>query len=199
MKKLHYHWWLCILFFVSPTLHSSHDATLMFRAAYFHPSSDIVRQIYGNGIADLAFEGSKRISNHVHFWGAVDWLSKEGCSLCCSEKKPTSLLFVPISIGLNFMYPVTDYANVYIGAGPVVSYVRMHDKYPYVQQFVKDWNLGGVFKIGTHLEWRRVCLDFFIDYLSQRFKFCGCICNNVLRRDLSMSGVKFGAGIGFSF
>lgn len=58
-----------------------------FRAAYFRPSDEIVREIYSKGWVDYGFEFSKMItpSNNLAVWGSVNWYRAKGHAACCGD------------------------------------------------------------------------------------------------------------------
>lgn len=181
----------------SSSASSKHAVQL--RASYYRPSSDIMREVYPHAIVDWGIEGSRKLPHHNEVWGAVDWVSKHGCSLCFEEKSQTRLSFVSISAGVKHLFNIRNCLQFYLGAGPAYTFMHIHDKYPYVQEHVSDYGLGALFKGGFRFTRSHIFLEFFTDYFLQHISptwFCD---NNVAHCTANLNGIRVGGSIGFKF
>lgn len=193
------------------------DWKLEVRAAFYNPTSSKLTKIYSNNWFDYEVEMSTRVHDLFEVWGGVYWANKDGHGkLYPYEFRDTTKIHVlPIALGGKFIYPLFPCAEVYVGAGVCYSFLKIHnhckEKYyywglsssPFEKNIYKsDW--GGIVKLGTQIcLCEEMFLDFFVDYISQRFKLShhhrGESHQELLRGYVNCSGFKFGAGVGVYF
>jgi len=145
------------------------DIAVEFRCAYFHPSSNRVRRIYGDGWADYQLEISKGIQCNWRLWAGVSGFSHKGKSLGIRHHS-TRLEMVPIYVGLRYAYPVTNHLNLFVGGGACYSFlnIRDHDRFVHRKTHKQDW--GGVVQSGINYRFCN-CIEItlFADYFFQKF------------------------------
>lgn len=178
-----------------------------FRAAYFRPTDEMVREIYADSWVDYQFEVSRLLfDTNVAVWSSVNWYRTSGHSICCGDivvsRDKTSLRVVPISFGLQYYVPIPQIQNArfYFGAGATVAFVRISDDSEFVKQRLsKNGAFGGVLKSGIKYFFQNnLFLDFFADYVFQPVHFSNGN-DDVENLDACLDGVKLGVGLGLNF
>ncbi len=180
------------------------DVILEFKGAYFHPTNDCFKDIYGNSAGIFGPELTVQLCNQSNWYGfaSVDYLTKSGRSIGLCDKTKVSLS--PIAIGLKYFAfsSCNEVADIYLGAG--VQPVRVHTKdcSSYVQQNQTRWGAGGIFKVGSYIYAPcNFVLDVFLDYSYARAKgkvTCSPT-QNVIPLKANVSGIIFGVGLGYCF
>ncbi len=192
----------------SSNIDFSGPTSVEFKAAYFRPSNDFVKEIYSNGWVDYGFEFSKMITtdNNLAIWGGVNWYRTKGHAACCGDiivsKSKTSISVVPFSLGLKYFMPVPQVynANLYLGAGISTAFVRIKDDSEFVKaKLSKNGAFGWVLKSGIQYFFRNnVFIDVFADYVFQEVNFKRGN-GNVANFSASLDGLKLGVGLGLNF
>lgn len=181
---------------------AARDVIVEFKAAYFHSTDSCFKAIYGNGAALFGPEVTFSICSNNNWYGfaSVDYLKKDGKSvgLCNS----TTVRMVPLAFGLKYFESVCC-ADVYAGLGFQPTHLKTTNCSPYVVQHASQWCLGGIAKVGAYIDLRcNFVLDLFLDY---SFVKAGCpeLCQpafgTLVPLKANISGVIFGAGIGYRF
>ena len=181
---------------------AARDIILEFKGAYFHPTGSTFKAVYGKSAAlfgpevTVSFCDAKRI----YGFASVDYLKKNGSSVgLCNA---TTVRMVPLAFGFKYFKPVCC-ADLYAGLGFQPTHLKTINCSPYVQEYTSQWCLGGIAKFGAYVDVScNVVFDFFLDY---SFVKAGCpkVCQPatgvIVPRRASLSGVIFGAGIGYRF
>ena len=193
------------------------DWKLEVRAAYYQPHSKQIGKIYSRSWLDYEVEASRRVGCFCEIWGGVYWANKHGRadhSRLSGFKQPTNIHVLPLSMGAKFVYPLFPCAEVYFGAGPCYSFLRVHNhshahrshwllKDRPCKKNLYDYAWGGLFKTGIQIALcRTMFLDIFADYITQRFKVPSseeAKRLGLIHGDIDCSGFKFGAGLGIYF
>jgi outer membrane protein len=221
-------WFLVLLFMpfgltatdCIPDCECETDWTLEVRGAYYHPTSTPLRKVYTSHWLDYQVEAAKRVHPYCEIWGGVSWASKEGrTTRACGYdefqfKDKTKIFVLPLSAGLKFIYPILPCIDVYVGGGICYSFLRIknrcqeHYSYfefcrsPFKKAIFKN-EVGGVIKLGVQYAMSdSTFLDFFADYLIQRFHFSHHVHESgrrIFKHHLDCSGFKFGIGLGVYF
>jgi hypothetical protein len=176
------------------------------RAAAFLPISDRVTDIYPDAWGDYQIELSQNFCQDWSIWFNAQYTYAHGRSKDCDDcigGIRTKIELAPISLGARYNFYFGSCTDIYVGAGITCSFLRIHDHWPFVDQYIKKTNVGGLFKLGAkHYFTRFFFLEVFADYLLQRFHFSDnkcTACGFVERHDLILDGVTLGGGFGFHF
>lgn len=166
------------------------------RAAYYYPTDSRFRDIYSNA-GLYSFETSVQTYKKLYSWTSIGFLYTSGNSL--GEEDSTELYMVPIGLGLKYFF---HYRRVkpYLGGGLLTSYVHIHNDSAYVERNQSDWVIGGIVKTGLLADLSEaVFLDFFMDYTYLSKNFDSSSHRYVITRKGNLSGLSFGAGLGYRF
>lgn len=173
------------------------------RAAAFIPIFENVRKAYGD-MGDYQLEFSQNFGKLWSLWAGAQYIygtghSNSSCKGCIRAK--TKLHLWPLSFGLKYNFYFGSCTDIYLGAGVVYSFLRIHDHWPYVIQHISKGGVGGLFKLGAkHYFTRLFFIEVFADYLLQRFHFHNPHSGPfVQRHNLYLDGVLLGGGLGFNF
>jgi opacity protein-like surface antigen len=174
------------------------DVLLEFKASYFYPTSSCTRDIYGRGGALYGPEVTFQLCQERNWYGfaSADFLSKKGHSVGLCE--PTKMDIVPLAIGLKYFVPFC-YGDFYLGLGFQPVHLKTVNCSTFVSQTTSKWGFGGIAKIGTYFD---LPCNFFVDiFLDYSFVKVGCSnCGaGVTPLKADLSGVIFGAGLGYRF
>lgn len=102
--------WAGIMLFAAVAgLARTEGLTIQARGSYFHPSDQVFRDIYGNGISwggELGFKLSKRIG----VWAGGDYFSKVGKLVITEEE--TKVRIAPLTAGAKYYLAVGKWKSV---------------------------------------------------------------------------------------
>lgn len=190
--------YVCALLFLVNQALFSRDVLLEFKAAYFWPQDSCVRSIYGDRGALYGPEVTFKLSKDSHWYGfaSIDFLNKEGRSVGLCEFTKMSIL--PIGLGVKYFAPFS-YGDVYVGLGFQPTHLKTVNCSPFVDQTTSKWGFGGIAKIGSYFNLSHNCfLDVFLDYSFVKLECSNCSAA-VVPLKVNLSGIIFGAGIGYRF
>ena len=182
---------------------AAREIILEFKGAYYRATHCPFKQIFHKGGALFGPELTVQLSTCHNWYGfaSVDYLSKKGTSIgLCNE---TKVHLVPLAFGLKYFMPIF-FHDFYVGLGFQPTHVKTFDCSPYVARHTSQWCFGGIAKFGTYIDlpcthW---VLDLFVDYSFVKTR-CPKIClpstGPVVPIKTNISGVIFGAGIGYCF
>ncbi|MBX9744261.1 MAG: hypothetical protein K2X08_03510 [Chlamydiales bacterium] len=186
--------------FVFGALLTSHlwSTTVLVEAqgAYYYPMDHPFRRIYSSsGIYGV--ELSLRSWSNLYSWASGSVFTKSGHSL--GLKDHTRITFVPIGIGLKYMWKV-GFADVYLGAGVLPTYLNIHNDSHCLTKKMAQWGCGGIGKLGAIFNLpQSFFLSSFINYSYIKI-------SNHNRQDCyvapyspNLSGFSFGASVGYRF
>lgn len=173
--------------------------TLEGRASAYFPFEKRVRKIYSSTLGLFEGEIDVPIWNGWTAYFSAGYIKNEGKSIGLRDK--TSLQMVPLTWGVKYFCKLSC-VDVFFGAGLVYSLLHIHDHSRHIERHISKNALGGTVSLGAQFFFTE---DWFIDtsveYLYQRFSFKNTHSDEhyIERHDLDMSGIKLGAGIGFTF
>ncbi|MBS0585210.1 MAG: outer membrane beta-barrel protein [Verrucomicrobia bacterium] len=143
---------------------SCKDNSISFRSAYFYPTGKLERKIYNSPIFDIELEGFYSLS---HKWGLylnVAYLEKNGRSDGLNLK--TKMRMAPINFGIEYIYGLTDKVSFYVGVGPSLNFISLHDNNPIGKKHTKKCCVGASTKSGFYYDLsNNFFADLFVDYL----------------------------------
>lgn len=166
------------------------------RAAYYYPTDSRFRDIYSDA-GLYSFEVSVQAYKKLYPWTSVGFLYTSGHSV--GEGDSTELYMIPLGLGLKYFF---DFRGLkpYLGAGLVTGYVHIHNDSAYVERNQSDWVIGGVVKTGFLADLSEaIFFDFFMDYTYLTKNFDSSSHHYVVTRKGHLSGLSFGAGLGYRF
>ena len=178
----------------------SHGIEMMLigKAAYFRPSSNKFRKIYGGGwIYDM--ELKIQTYKQLYTWTSIGLFTKSGVT--SGGRDRTKIQIVPIGVGLQYLYPL-GYHNdaVYFGAGVLPTYVHVYDQPSFLVSSSHKWGYGGVFKTGAILYLcHSIFVDFFANYTILWISGDDSTTPLVFGTKANLCGLSVGGGIGYRF
>jgi hypothetical protein len=182
-----------ILLGLSLQLHAA-DVRLEAKAAYFAPTNQTFRQIYGGGgLYNLEF--SAQTWGGLYAWGSAGFFRQSGYSIGGHDR--TSITFVPLGIGLKYLFTCKN-TRPYLGIGIQPTYLHIRDDSPYVIPSSNKWGVSGIIKSGLMIDLTdRLFFDLFVDYSFIKVPFSNQ--GPILRNAADLSGFSFGGGLGRRF
>lgn len=166
------------------------------KASYYYFTSSRTREVYtGSGLYSI--ELSLETWSDLYAWLSAGYLHASGRTKADNHK--TTLQMVPLNFGIKYM-PCWEKYHPYVGLGLSATYMHTEDDSPYVIQNNDKWGVGVIGKLGF-LAYMTECmfLDLFMDYTYVKVCFNKTPPEFVVRRDADLSGIAFGAGIGWNF
>lgn len=185
---------------IAPSQAEAFDLLPEARVAYFYPTNHRFREIYGHGGALYSAELNFSTCYNFYGWLGAGYFTKSGESI--GEKNHTRIQFVPLSLGLKYLFCFPCYPSFrpYLGAGLLVTYLHMHDDSPFVIEKISKWGVGGIAKLGLIYNfWNCFFIDLFTDYSYTKIDFRKTRHHKVSRHDANISGFSFGGGLGYWF
>lgn len=175
------------------------DFTVEARVSYFHPLSKRVRDVSKDGWAVYEFQATQMFCSGWGLWeGVSGWPTVSGHSTCLHNKSDMNMWGV--SLGVLRQFCLSTCLEYYLGAGASYNSLRIHDKSHYVRQHLSKNAFGAVVQTGLYYFFtQNVFLDVNFEYLYQNFHFSHHKHAVVPKRDVDLSGVKIGAGLGIRF
>ena len=176
------------------------DVTIEGRFSAFFPLGSRAREIYNDALPCLELQVATVICDCWQPWFNAGYIWSDGNSIGCGNK--TQLSVVPLSLGINYLFPLCDCVDWYIGAGALYSFLRTEDHSPYVHEHVRKNTWGGTARVGFYYQWTEcLFLEGFLDYVYQEFDFSTDEDSDpyVVRNDVDLSALKLGVGLGYRF
>jgi hypothetical protein len=168
--------------------------------AAFSPLDSRVRKIYGSALPMFTVEGNVRVCGCWEVWLDGSYVFGNGHSSACNKNK-THLSFVPISVGLKYLYPICYGTDLYIGAGPCYSFFNTKDHSEFVHENTSRNNWGAIVKSGFIYHYNEcIFLEGFFNYMYQEFSF-GKTSDDpfVYRQNANLSSLQLGIALGWNF
>lgn len=173
---------------------------LEFKGSYFLPTSSRFKECYkGAALYGPEFTFQLCENKNWYAFANLNYLKQKGrfLSLCDS----TTLRLIPFVLGIKYFVPFrTCWADFYLGLGLQVAYLHQKSRNVCVTSKKTLWGFGGIGKIGTYIHLpRHFLLNFFCDYRfawTPKDNFYG---NRTTCLRTNISGVMFGAGLGYHF
>ncbi len=164
--------------------------------AYFLLNSTI-RDLYGPVLPAFTLEGNADVYKGLTVWLDGSYIFGNGGN----SYGGSHLNFIPITLGLKYVYSIMQSMDVYAGAGAAYSFLITRDHSPYVHEKNHSNNWGFVAKSGfiyhctQHLQ-----VEGFANYMYQEFHFTGTEEDPlVYRTNAFLNGVEVGASVGYNF
>lgn len=177
--------WAGIMLFAAVAgLARTEGLTIQARGLYFHPSDQVFRDIYGNGISwggELGFKLTKRIG----VWAGGDYFSKVGKLVITEEE--TKVRIAPLTAGAKYYLAVGKF-RPYAGAGLGYFHYKETNSIAIVEKNDIGFlvRAGFVFKLGA---------AFFMD-IQGTWSTCSV---QPLEVKANLGGLSAGVGLGLEF
>lgn len=133
-------------------------------------------------------------------WFNAGYIWDNGRRRDCFPK--SRLQIVPLSLGVNYLFPMCNCIDAYIGVGGVYSFLRTNNHDDFVRRHVNRHAWGATVKAGFYYNYSEcVFFEGFVDYVYARFKHEHHRDDVVFvdRRELNLNAIKLGVGVGFKF
>ncbi len=163
-----------------------------FKMGYFRFSDKSLRHIYDEGLLDLQLVSSFCVWKPLYLYLAGEYIGAEGRSI--EGHYRTKIRIVPISLGLQYIQPITYDFKYYLTLGPRLFYFHQKNHAPGVASQNK-WGCGGFVNTGfMYYLSEHIIVDFFGEYSYKRMHLHK---SNPSGSHLQIGGLTLGAGIGY--
>lgn len=195
MKRLIQKTLFSSLFFTSFSLNTTEVLTEI-KGAYFRPTDQTFRDIYGSAQALYTLELSPQLWKDLYAFTSGSFLYQTGHST--GDGSESTFYCIPIGTGLKYFYPI-KWIDIYAGAGALAVYTHTKNDSPYVIREISKWGYGGIFKLGALFNKNSFFLDLFADYSIIHIPFSDTRNGTIVPKNGDLSGFSIGAGIGYRF
>ncbi len=166
-----------------------------FKMGYFRFGDENFRHIYDRGVLDLQLTSSFRVWRPLYVYGAIEYIEAEGRSIGGHEK--TRIRIVPLSLGLQYIQPITCDFRYYLTIGPRYFFFHQRNHSSSVPHNVNKSGCGGFINTGfIYYLSHHIIVDFFGEYSYKRMHFESHR-RNVSGNSAQVGGLTLGAGIGY--
>lgn len=163
--------------------------TLEVRVNPFFPTGKRLRKIYSHVWPNYGIEASGKINTTITGWANIDFTNCHGHVHECHTSSKIRILNG--SFGLKLTTHKTSNLQIYMGLGPVLGGVWIHNDSFCNNHHIRKFALGGIIKIGLMIYLpSRWTLNFFGDYSYEPVWF---------KRTVNIGGAKAGLGLGNHF
>lgn len=165
--------------------------------AYTFPLHNSFRKIY-NHAGLINAEASIKAFDNIYPWASVGAMFADGHSLGRGDK--TSLTIVPLDIGLKFISNYLFYYP-YAAVGASLSWIFIHNDYPYVNQNPSTFDVGLAVKWGLLInpDNSSIFFDIFGRYQYLQANFSEENNPKITTNNPDLSNISAGLGVGYSF
>ena len=133
-----------------------------FKPGYYYLTDKLMRQFFHNGGFTFRVETGYRFWKPFIVWLDGSYFQKKGTALGTTYGIEFKL--ATITLGLKTIWEFNDYAAFYVGAGPRVFMMEIHNESPFVPGKDSAFGIGvgadGGFWITPIPAWRNLFLDF---------------------------------------
>ena len=162
-----------------------------FRTAAYLPTSQRFRDVYGDAGVSYQAEVRKSFCCCFEGWGNFEYFSKHAqVRNCCGN---TDIELSNFSGGVNYVVPFCECFRGYVGIGPSVARVKLHNRSCcFCEERITKVPVGGAFKSGIRY-YMAGCgfLEVFADYLYLPVHYP--------EQHVNVGGFKLGGGVGLRF
>lgn len=119
--------------------------TLELKSSYFIFAHDSLNEVYHHGGFEESLAGSFPMWKWLNFYASIGIAHVNGKSLNDCQK--TSLLEIPIDIGLKIVFPLHKKHDFYLASGGRYAYFQQHNNSSFVDKHIHK-HCGGFFVNG---------------------------------------------------
>lgn len=171
-------------------------------ASVFFPTDNVMQKVYGTlwqnyGIMVSHLQPLWGGAQPLSFFGQVNYIFSRGYSEGGDER--TRIQLVPLTFGLQWIQPVTDGIELFVGAAPRYYFMKIENDSPYVPCTVKDKGCGFYCSFGSFIVPREhFMITLFVDYSYMKFK-APAAQTGLVSFATPVSGFSLGGGLGWNF
>lgn len=166
-----------------------------FKMGYFRFGDKAMRHIYDKGILDIQLTSSFCFWKPLYAYVAFEYISAHGRML--GDHKKTFVQIVPISLGVQYIQPITYDLKYYLTAGPRIYYFHQRNQSSGIPASVNKWGCGGFINTGfIYYLSEHIIVDFFGEYSYKRMHFA-TDSKHAKGNSVQIGGMTLGAGIGY--
>lgn len=158
-----------------------------FKMGYFRFGDKKLRKMYNEGLLDLQLTSSINFWKRLYAYVGVEYIESRG-RLHHNHHKKIRIHSVPLSLGVQYMKPITFDLNYYLTLGPryFIVHQSTHRRSLTRSGFGGFINTGFLYYINHH-----IVFDMFGEYSCKNLRF------SHLGGNLQVGGLTIGAGIGY--
>lgn len=176
--------------------------TIEAKWGYFFFLDDTMSQVYNQGGLDVQLSTSYPVyvwKNRIglDLYASIEYMQKNGHSL--NRSYETNVWQIPVNVGLKPLFVINSFMQYYFTLGPRYFYIHQHNNSKYVDKNSGKSGVGFFANTGFNfIVWEHFLIDVFGEYSF------GKVCfytnkQNVYTRNIQISGLTFGLGLGYSF
>ncbi|EKE07967.1 MAG: hypothetical protein ACD_17C00419G0002 [uncultured bacterium] len=170
------------------------------KPGYFFFTDEDMRHFFHKGGFSFRGEMGYRFCEYFMVWFDGGYFQKEGSAIGGAESLRIRL--ATLSLGIKGIYDFNDYFSLYVGAGPRIFLMLLHNDSPFVRSDDNEVGIGGGFDAGFWIypipSWENFFLDIFADYSLKKLGISEDEVSS-LDNDVDVSGLTVGLGLGFHF
>lgn len=171
---------------------------LEIKPSYFFFSKYPMNNIYNNGGFEVQGSTSIPLCKYLDFYGSIGYREAWGKALNSCEK--TSLIVVPIDIGLKPIFNFCEHFYYSFAFGPRFFCFRQQNKSPYVDRKVDNAGTGFFANTGLNVLLKDSFLfGIFGEYSYEKQKTYPCKSNVYSNGCVQIGGLAFGISLGYAF
>lgn len=166
------------------------------KASYFFFAGSNISKVYQDGGFQVQLSGAYPIRRGLQAYSSLGFSEAWGRSESFLQK--TTLWQLSVDLGLKPVITIASFAQYYFAAGPRYFYVHQHNRSSYVHHIVVKNGAG--FFVNTGFNFfpiPHLAIDLFGEYAYEPARFSSS--NNIYGRNVQLSLLSFGVGIGYAF
>ena len=158
-----------------------------FKMGYFRFADKKLRQRYNDGLLNLQLTSSFNFWKRLYAYMGVEYVGSDGRDIPKSHKK-IKIRMVPVSLGVQYMKPITYDLKYYFTLGGRYFFVHQWTN----SKSLTHHGLGGFVNTGfLYYLNHHVVVDIFGEYSYKKMKF------HDMGGNLRVGGLTLGAGVGY--
>ena len=172
--------------------------TLELKSSYFLFTQEPLSKVYNHGGFEESLSGSFPVWKWLNVYTSIGIAHVNGKSLNSCEK--TSLLLVPLDLGLKIVFPLFKKLDYHIGFGGRYAYLHQHNDSLFIDKNVHQ-HCGGFF-VNSDLNFfatRRWLIGIFGEYAYIKTSIKSCKPNVFGLPCLRLDNAAVGISVGYAF
>ncbi len=188
---------LCVTLFNA--VHGRKPAAMLeLKPSYFFFTNSPLSKIYKRGGFEMQTSGSCQLWKWLDVYGSVGVMQTWGKSLNDGQK--TSLLEVPVDLGLKPHFVLHKKVDYYFAFGPRYFYLHQYNDSTFVDKNIHNNVMGFFVNTGFNFEPVKHCtVGIFGEYAYGKTSFSSCKPNVFGQKNVQIGGCNFGVSLGYRF
>ena len=171
---------------------------LEIKPSYFFFYDSPMKKVYNKGGFEIQGSASVPVCHYLDFYGSLGYRHVSGHALNTCEK--TSLILVPIDIGLKPIVKFCERFYYFLAMGPRFFYFQQKNKSPYVDCSITSGGVGLFVNTGFNVLFLdHFLLGLFGEYSYEKKKICPQMPNVYSNGSVQIGGLAFGLSLGYAF